>query len=134
MIYVGAIFGGREAMSSKIGSAISKIKRLAGGCEMDDSGSLDIVFHVPGTLLSPDYDGVRTGTFSRKKPLLQIQSAVPQDLNDEDEVTEVARSLLPLLRQAVRVAQPVFDRAHIPYPQDEYEDLIDGIEKGLSSN
>jgi len=134
MIYIGAIFGGPGGMSSKIGSAISKIKHLAGEREMDASGSLDIVFHVPGSLLSPDYDGVRTGTFSRKKRLLQVQIAVPQDLTDKDEVTEVARSLVPLLRQAVRLAQPVFDRAHIPYPQDEYEELIDGIERGLSPN
>jgi len=121
-------------MSSKVGTAISRIKRLAGEGQVEDSGSLDVVFHVPGSLIAPDYDGVRTGTLSRKRRLLQVQVAVPRDLDDRDEVVEIARSLVLLLRNAVRIARPVFDRARIPYRQDEYERLVDGIERALSPN
>jgi hypothetical protein len=69
-----AVFGGPEAMHSSVGEALSTIKRLAvSGGPDDDSGSLDIVFHVPASLVRPDYESVRTGRLSKKQRLLQVQ-------------------------------------------------------------
>jgi hypothetical protein len=120
-------------MSSKIGSAISKIQRLAGQGQADETGSLDVVFHVPGSLVSPDYDGVRTGTFWRKKRILQVQIAVPRDLSEKEE-GEIGRSLVNLLRRAVHIAQPVFHEARVPFRHDHYERLLESIERAFSPN
>jgi hypothetical protein len=138
MMYIGAIFGGPEAMSSEVGSAISKIKRLVGEHDPLDSGSgvsasLDVVFHVPGSLVTPEYEGVRAGRLSKKERLLQVQIAVPQDVIRKDR-DEIERSLIGLLREAVRRARPIFERAQIPYPHEEYERIVDIIERRYSPN
>jgi hypothetical protein len=38
---------------------------------------VNVSLHVPGSVLSPDYEGVRTGSFSKKQNLLRVQIALP---------------------------------------------------------
>lgn len=131
MLYIGGIYGGPEG--TRVGSAISKLKRLRGDEQIKNSGSLDVVFHVPGSIVSPDYEGVRTAIFSKKRRLLQVQVGVPPDLDRLDQC-EIEQFLLSSLREAVQIAQPVFDKAKIPYQRDEYERLLDRIARALSAN
>jgi hypothetical protein len=39
---------------------------------------VNVVFHVPGDILQPEFEGVRTGTFSKKNSLLMVQVALPE--------------------------------------------------------
>jgi hypothetical protein len=39
--------------------------------------NLNVVYQLPGEILSPDWTGVRTGSYSRKLALLMVQVAVP---------------------------------------------------------
>ena len=117
MIYVGSILGGPEVANAPIADVIEKVSRGARGGAEGDFGSLDLVFHVAGSLVQPEFEGVRTGLFSRKERLLQVQIAVPA------EVVASADSyafLVDRVEEAIRVAGPRFRKASIPYPQDEY--------------
>jgi hypothetical protein len=128
LIYIGGIYGGPEVRGSAIDRAISKLSRLRGPGTEDERGSLDVVFHVPGSIIAPDYSGIRTGRFSKKKRLLQIQVSVPKDITAADEPT-MEMFLLQALRDAIQLAVPVFDHAEIPYPHDEYVTLLDRMQR-----
>jgi hypothetical protein len=118
MIYIGQILGGPELRDhAPLNRAIAKLYRLRGPAGEGEFGSLDVVFHVAGSLLEPEFSGVRTGRFSRKRRMLQVQIAVPKEVvASEDPYPILAARLL----EAVRVAVPVFVKAGIPYPEAEY--------------
>jgi hypothetical protein len=62
--------------------------------------NLNVVFHVPGNLVKPDYTGERTGRFSKKEMLLMVQVALP-----EEPPTDVDADLRRRLVAAVDEAQ-----------------------------
>jgi hypothetical protein len=130
MITFGEVYGGPER-GTKVEQAIRRLTRLAEQIPVSDSGLLNIVFHVPGSITGPDYQGVRSGTLFRRLKKLQVQIAVPPGL-EQSEPTHIERVLLRLLREAVRVAQPVFERARIPYRLDAYEEIVNRVERGIA--
>jgi hypothetical protein len=145
MIHVGAILGGLEfgnpfdrAMSGiwfpglgepwpKPGSAPDP-RGYSERIEPRPIGSVDIVFHVPGSILKPEHVGLRTGSFSRKERMLQVQIAVPEELM---ESPDLRRFLLKSIREAIRLAEPRFAKAAIPYPLAEYLAQVDELERRL---
>lgn len=44
---------------------------------------LNIVFHIPGNMLKPEFSGVRTGTYSKKLAALMVQVALPEELAED---------------------------------------------------
>src|SRR5258708_38645485 len=97
MIHVSEILGGPELRYSHFSDSVVGIGFPAPGeswpeagtapdplgrerRDLRNVGSLDLVFHVPGSILKPEHAGLRTGRFSRKERMLQIQIAVPEDL------------------------------------------------------
>jgi hypothetical protein len=81
MIYIGQIMGGPEFHDdAPINMALAKIYRLRGPVGEGEFGSLDVVFHVAGSILEPEFVGVRAGRFSRKRRMLQVQIAVPSEV------------------------------------------------------
>jgi hypothetical protein len=133
MLYIGGVYGGPELTGSTIHAALGKIKAVLGEGRVDDSGSLDIVFHVPGSLFSPEYGGVRTGSFSKKERILQVQIAVPLELCSQDQPA-VVTFVLDSLREAIRVAGPRYAKAKVPFRQAEYERLVDALGRSLGPN
>lgn len=127
MMYIGAVFGGPELADAPIEKAIRLIGKARGPIEKSDSGALDIVFHVPGSLLKPEFTGVRTAKFSRKERTLMLQIAVP----DEQVHSPDIHWLLDAIRDAVRLARPKFERAGIEYPEQEHLATVDRIQMQL---
>jgi hypothetical protein len=62
-IHIGAIYGGPEGMGTAVHRAIVKLAHRIGDVRGDEDGSLDLVFHVPGSILKPEHVGLRTGRF-----------------------------------------------------------------------
>lgn len=118
MIYIGQVMGGPEFRQDvPINMALAKIYRLRGPAGEGEFGSLDVVFHVAGSILEPEFVGVRTGRFSRKRRMLQVQIAVPKEVvAAEDPYPFLAARVL----EAVQLAAPVFAKAGIPYPEANY--------------
>lgn len=96
---------------------------LAGTGEEDSFESLHIVFHIAGSMWSPEHVGVRRAKFSKKDRMLMLQIAVPKDVVESEE-TEIEQFVLAHLREAVCLAEPVFKRAKVPYRKDSYIELI----------
>ncbi len=85
------------------------------------AGELNVVFHLPGRVVKPDYTGLRTGTFSRKQKTLMIQAAVPEPLVDSNDTAFV----FDVVREATQLAAPVSARANIPFAPEEFGNLLD---------
>jgi len=82
MIYVGAVLGGPDVRDSGLVTGIQTVSRAFDASRptnTEHSATLDLVFHVPGNLISPKFDGQRTAKFSRRERTLMIQIAVPTD-------------------------------------------------------
>jgi hypothetical protein len=130
MIYIGQILGGPELRDDgPINKAIAKIYRLRGPVGEGEFGSLDLVFHVAGSLQEPEFNGIQTGRFSREQRMLQVQIAVPKEVvAAEDPYPFLAARVL----EAVRIAAPVFAKAGIPYPEPEYVTIAETMVKAAT--
>ncbi len=51
--------------------------------QLESDFNINVEFQIPGHLLSPDFQGVRTGAFRKADRLLKIQVAVPVDPPDD---------------------------------------------------
>ncbi|MCK8500833.1 hypothetical protein [Myxococcus fulvus] len=128
MIHMGAVMGGGELADSPIRVAIRKIARARGPKQEDESGSLGIVFHGPGSILGNEFAGVRTGMLSRSQRMLQVRISAPEEQVEAPD----DHWLLERMREAIRIARPRFERARIGYPEAEYLATIDRVEQGLA--
>jgi hypothetical protein len=79
VLSVGAVYGGPEQQLWRDGvnSLMQRVATMREG--VASQLNVNVVFHVPGSVLSPDYEGVRTGSFSKRDSLLMIQVALPLD-------------------------------------------------------
>lgn len=76
---VGVIVGGFTAESKTWREALIRLSRSVSGIrdQFDSDLNINVEFHVPGHLTSPDFEGIRTGTFRKADRLLKIQVALP---------------------------------------------------------
>jgi hypothetical protein len=106
-LFVGAVVGGPTAHNRPVSDGIGLLARLAREAPWqptDQETGVDVVFHVPGPLVSPDYEGLRTGTLSRRDRLIMIQVAVPADLGSREQ-HDVSNHLADRLVEAVELAR-----------------------------
>jgi hypothetical protein len=129
-MYVSQINGGPELRGSTVDRVLARIASLFGGGEEDEFGSLDIVFHVHGSVLSPEHVGVRTGTFSKKRRRLMLQIAVPKHVVENEEL-EIQRFVPSSLVEAVVMAEPVCHRAKIAYSKEEFLSRIESARRAF---
>ena len=47
--------------------------------QLESDFRINVEFHVPGNILSPEFQGVRTGTFRKADRHLMVQVVVPND-------------------------------------------------------
>jgi hypothetical protein len=126
VIRIGRIYGGPELTGSRIDQAIGRLAVLRNEYQTDALPALAVEFHVPGSILTPEHSGVRTGTLSKRRQLLMLQIAVPSEvLEAEQEV--IHAFLLGSLREAVRLAGERFRRAKIPYDEQRHLAMIEKI-------
>ncbi|MGW8884441.1 hypothetical protein [Streptomyces sp. NPDC055749] len=111
-LFIGAVVGGPTTRNRPVSDGIGLLARLADEAPWepaDDETGVDVVFHVPGPLLVPGYEGTRTGTLSRRERLIGMQIAVQADLGARGE-REVARHLADRLVEAVDLARTTVAR------------------------
>src|SRR5262245_41896304 len=115
MISIGAIIGGPE--SSFFDKVLCEFMRH---CESEGhlSGEpvqINIVYHIPGSLMSPDFIGVRPAKFSRKDRKLMVQAAVEKEMTLVRDRHVVLDYIIDVADEAVGVAKTKFDSAKIQY-------------------
>jgi hypothetical protein len=132
-LYVGEVLGGPELSSTPFVQGLRAVKKVVAQTRDEfvpqDSGSIDLVFDVSGSVLQFRYEGIRTGRFSKKKRMLQVQVAVP-----ESKVSDVRPIpfVLESAREAIPLAAPVFEKAGIRFPMERYLQLIEKVATDLS--
>jgi hypothetical protein len=133
MIAIGCVYGGPEFQDS----ASTKTSRAVMNAVYDVRGNtyedltipkVNVVYFFHGTLSTPEWTGLRDGTFSRKRKLLMIQVAVPEDLNDTQELEPF---LLDSLRKANALALRVYHKKGLEYPLAQANELVDKVEQRL---
>ena len=115
-LYISAVLGGGTTMQD----VEAQIRRLAGIVrQLDESlpaqdpvheAAVDATFHVPGDILRPEYEGLRTGRWVKAKQLLVVQIAVPADLSGSPAIEKF---LAESLGQAVTLASEYLARRRL---------------------
>ncbi|HVF75524.1 MAG TPA: hypothetical protein VM938_10790 [Acidimicrobiales bacterium] len=92
---IGAVSGvvSNKAWTTAIDNAMRRV------AEVRDSYSspfnVNVVFHVPaGRDFTPEFEGIRSGRFSRKERTLMVQVAIPEGAPEGEPDQEVRRLLL----------------------------------------
>jgi hypothetical protein len=80
VLSLGSIVGGSTLANKPWDNAIRdltiRIREARRGIEAPLN--LNVVFHIPGNMLKPEFKGVRTGSFSKSMALLMVQVALPE--------------------------------------------------------
>jgi hypothetical protein len=84
---------------------------------------LNIVFHVPGPIFQPDYEGVHATKFDKKNNRVLVVAAVPATLR----IDEVSRYFGNVLRQARDVMIAYLTKRKVTTPMDHLNGLIDHL-------
>lgn len=115
MISIGAVIGGPECAFFD-----SRLRRLMRYCrENRDKGTetaeVNVVFHLPGSVIRPNYVGLRTAKFSKKEKTLMVQVSVEEEwITSTDEKT-VLRYIYETTDEALGLALGEFKRRGIEY-------------------
>jgi len=84
---------------------------------------LNIVFHVPGPIFQPDYQGVHATRLNRKGDSVLVVAAVPPDLKFD----EVSGYFVDVLRQARDEATRFLAKRKVTIAADRLYGLIDHL-------
>lgn len=126
-VYLGIVLGGPEQRGGSADSTLTKIaKRVAElrGEAESVYGGINAVFHLPGSLVTPSFQGARSAKFSRKERMLMVQVAVPRDLLDSDGLEAF---VFESLREATHIAEPMFQKAGIPFSIENHLAFVDRV-------
>jgi hypothetical protein len=99
-----------------------------GSFEFGASPAINVVFHVPGSLGSPDWDGIRDAKFSQRRQLLMVQVAVPSKLVSSPMLKEY---LVESLHGANAVAFEFFRKKGLHFSLRDGESLVQKIKEHL---
>lgn len=80
VLSLGSVIGGRTLANRGWSEAIRGLTReIAAHREGVSSDiNVNVEFHVPGNLLKPEFEGVRTGTFRKGDALIKVQVALTE--------------------------------------------------------
>lgn len=82
-IYVSLVIGGRGGENRTAIAAAEAIGKLADQVSENirpDGLQVDLTFHIAGSIVKPDYEGIRTGRYLPRHQLLVVQVAIPVPL------------------------------------------------------
>jgi hypothetical protein len=85
-LYVSAVLGGGGAHADVVrdirttAGIVRRADEAIATGDMAREATVDCTFHVPGSLIRPDFVGFRTGRWVKAKQLLVVQVAVPQSI------------------------------------------------------
>ena len=125
MISIGAVIGGPECNFFKV--VLGRLMKFCVDNRNDGSHSaeVNVVFHVPGSIVKPDYQGLRTGRYSSRDKTLMIQVSVEEDwvaLRDESKVLQY---IYEVVDEALGLAKGEFKSKGIDYGLDEDRAFLD---------
>lgn len=134
MISIGSVMNGPELDGSETDRLISTVMKAAikyrDSTAYETGPAINVVYHVPGSLGAPDWEGIRDAKFSRKRQLLMVQVAVPKDQVNSPTLKQY---LIDSLHQANAVAFQFFHQKGLVFPLADAESLVQRIAERLDS-
>jgi hypothetical protein len=128
MISIGAILGGGELAGSKIDRLICRFSSALPPVQNLSAASVNIVFHVPGSIVKPDYSGIRTGKFSAKLKKLMIQVPVPEIMLESPELEPFFHKSII---EAIAMAGKFFAKKKIQFVESDYLAIVEEVNRRL---
>ncbi|WP_354253744.1 hypothetical protein [Arthrobacter sp. UYEF21] len=118
---VGVIVGGFTAQSKVWREALTRLSRDVSEIrdQLESDFNINVEFQIPGHIISPDFQGVRTGAFRKADHLLKIQVAVPVDPPDDPYAYGVQA-----MRDAVDVAEAWSVRRRVDFDPGPFRSLL----------
>ncbi|MDQ0825559.1 hypothetical protein QFZ60_001732 [Arthrobacter sp. B2I5] len=118
---VGVIVGGFTPESRIWREALMRLSRDVSGVrdQLSSDLNLTVEFHVPGHLIAPDFQGVRTGTFRKADRLLKVQVGVPVDPPDNPYAYGAQA-----MRAAVDAAKAWSGRKQVEFDPEPFSSLL----------
>ena len=115
MLSIGAIIGGPETdfFDTVLRGFMQHCERETGWEEADVT--VNIVYHLPGSIWQPDYIGVRGGRISKFEKKLMVQISVEKEWIAERDRSVVEEFIFDAADEAIGVAKTRFDKAGIDY-------------------
>ena len=85
VLSIGMIVGGRTQTNALWVEAVRALTRAVVGARegIESDIKLNVEFHVPGHILVPNFEGVRTGVFRKADSLLKVQAALPVEVPED---------------------------------------------------
>lgn len=134
MISIGNVFKGPELSGSPIHKALSKAAKQAlvarGDFPFGKKPAVNIVFTVPGSQGTPDWEGAREGKYSAAKKLLLVEIAVP---DKEAQSDTPFGFIVEMLHAANCIAFHFYDEKGLGYPLQDAESIVADIGECLES-
>jgi hypothetical protein len=131
MLYLSSVLGGPEVDGVPLDALLTRIIRSkASWASSDPQPSVEVMLYLPGSKFAPDFQGARTGRYSKKIDRLMIQVAVPPEVVT---ARSPERFLLRSLRDAVQMASAYFKKRKRAFPVAEYGELIGRLERELAT-
>lgn len=135
MISIGSVLKGPELSGSPIDRAIMSATKatakLRGKFEFGNSPAINVVFYVPGSTGSLDWEGMRDSKFSRQQQLLMVQVAVPDKVVQS---TTPSMFVVESLYGANAIAFEFFRQKGIQFPLADAEKLVSEIEASIRNS
>lgn len=126
---LGLVFGDPIADQTPMGRALVDILRRKPEEHeqgvISEQAMLNVVFHIPGRHSKPDYQGIRTGRFSKKEKGYMIQVAVPESLVTSGDPD---RFIFDALREAIAIAKPRFEKHNLEFSVAEHLQFVQALE------
>ncbi|HXK59521.1 MAG TPA: hypothetical protein PLP42_06445 [Acidobacteriota bacterium] len=94
---------------------------------------VNVVFHLPGSLLKPDYVGLRSGTFSKKRRAIMVQAAVEPEFIAQLSRSVIRDYILDVAEEVLGIAARKFEEAGIPYDINKDWAFLDSYRKRFVS-
>ena len=98
VLSLGSVVGGTTPTNRAWRDAIRELTRrvIEERTDIDSPLNVNVVFHVPGNVIKPDFTGARTARFSKKDALLMVQVALPEGVPSDPEgyLKDAARAAL----------------------------------------
>ncbi len=136
-LYISSVVGG-EARDD----VLEAIRRLAVLVRQADAASteqlaegeaaVDLLFHVPGSLSRPDYEGMRTGRWFKAHRVLVVQVAVPEALSTDPAAVDAFVG--GALRSAVSLAREVLAKRKLDFSLERAGSQAERAAAALLSN
>ena len=114
-ISLGAVMGGPEiTLAGELWRVIAQHFPNNDACPF-----LNVVFHFPGSIIKPPFQGLRTAKFSLKQKGFMIQAAVPEAIASSQKETEIYNYFFDVIEQAIEMSRPRWEKHQIAFPFNE---------------